>query len=240
MRLVIKIFIILLAIFLGFLANLFLYGFLILPVFVKTSSETKVPNLIGLTIEEAEAVLKRAKLKLADNIIYEENNFPEGKIFKQIPEPNTRIKTGRQVKIMVSLGPKFIKVPEIYETDLEKTIELLEQYGLKPKIETIFSQELEGKIIGIEPPPNTRIRKGSTVKIFWATKEASVFPMPNLYGLPLTNIQKVLARYSLYIKEIRETESKEKKGTIIFQYPEEGTLVKKGDSIIIIVSKGSD
>uniref|UniRef100_A0A7V3ZUH5 PASTA domain-containing protein n=1 Tax=candidate division WOR-3 bacterium TaxID=2052148 RepID=A0A7V3ZUH5_UNCW3 len=240
MRLAIKIFIIIVAIFLGFLVNLFLYGFLILPAFVKTASETKVPNLIGLTVEEAREVLKRAKLKLDEKIIYEENNFPAEKIFKQIPEPNTKIKTGRQVKVMVSLGPKFISVPEIYESDLEKTIELLEQYGLKPKIETIFSPEYESKIINIEPPPNTRIRKGSMIKIFWATKEAPVFPMPNLYGLTLENIQKILEKYSLYIKEIRETESKEKEGIIIFQYPEEGTLVKKGDSVIIIVSKGSD
>ncbi|MEO0089651.1 MAG: PASTA domain-containing protein [candidate division WOR-3 bacterium] len=240
MRLIIKILIIIFAIFLGFIFNLFFYGFLILPIFVKTSWEVRVPNLIGLTPQEAKETLKKNGLKLDEKIIYEESSFPEGRIFKQKPEPNSKIKIGRYVKIIVSSGPKFIRIPEIYETDLEKSIQLLNQYDLKVAVESIYLPEKEGKIIGIEPEPNTKVRKGSLVKIYYATKEARIFPMPNLYGLEINSVQKILENYSLYIKEIRETESNEKIGTIVFQYPEEGTLVKPGDSIIIIISKGKE
>ncbi|MDW8113511.1 MAG: PASTA domain-containing protein [candidate division WOR-3 bacterium] len=240
MRLAIKILVILFAIFLGFIFNLFLYGFLIIPLFVKTSLEVRVPNLIGLTIEEAEELLRKNNLKLDKKIIYEESDFPKGKIFKQKPEPNERIKNGRYVKVVVSSGPKFIKIPEIYETDLEKSIQLLTQYDLKVKVESIYSSEKEEKIIGIEPPPNTKVRKGSLIKIYFATKEANTFPMPNLYGLDINRVREILKEYSLYLKEIRETVSSEKIGTVIFQYPEEGTLVKLGDSVIIIISKGKE
>lgn len=240
MRLVIKILIIIFAIFLGIIFNLFLYGFLILPIFVKTSSEVMVPNLIGLSVEEAKEKLEKVNLKLDRNIIYEESDFPEGKILKQKPEPNSKVKSGRYVKIVLSAGPKFIKIPEIYESDLEKSIQLLNQYDLKVKVESIYTPEKDGRIIGVEPPPNTRIRKGSLIKIYFATKEAKIFPMPNLAGLKMESVKEIIENYSLYIKEIRETVSDEEIGTVIFQYPEEGTLVKAGDSVIIIISKGKE
>ncbi|MEO0097467.1 MAG: PASTA domain-containing protein [candidate division WOR-3 bacterium] len=240
MRLIINILIVVTTIFLGFLVNLFFYGFLIIPIFVKTSWEVKVPNLIGLTPKEAKELLKKVNLKLDEKIIYEESDFSEGKIFKQKPEPNSKIKRGQYVKIIVSSGPKFIRVPEIYETDLEKSIQLLIQYDLKVEVESIFSSEKDGKIIGIEPASNTKVRKGSIIKIYFATKEAKTFPIPNLYGLEINQAKKLLEEYSLYIKEIRETESNEKIGTVIFQYPEEGTLVKPADSVIIIISKGKE
>ncbi len=240
MRLLIKILIVPLMIFFGFILNLFLYGFLILPIFVKTSWEVRVPNLIGLTPKEAKELLKKVNLKLDEKIIYEERNFPEGRIFKQKPEPNSKIKRGQYVKIIVSSGPKFIKIPEIYETDLEKTIQLLTQYDLKVKVESIYNSQQEEKIIKVDPPPNTKVRQGSTVKIYFATKETKIFPMPNLYSLVINEARKILEEYSLYIKEIRETKSNEKRGVVIFQYPEEGTLVKPGDSVIIIISKGNE
>lgn len=227
-------------IFLGFVLNLFFYGFLILPIFVKTSREVNVPNLIGLTPKEAKELLKKVNLKLDDKIIYEERDFPDGRIFKQKPEPNSKIKSGQYVKIIVSSGPKFIKIPEIYETDLEKSIQLLTQYDLNVKVESIYDLKEEGKIIKVEPMPNTKVRQGSTVKIYFATKKAKIFPMPNLYSLVINEAKKILEEYSLYIKEIRETESNEKRGIVIFQYPEEGTLVKAGDSVIIIISKGKE
>lgn len=66
-----------------------------------------MPNLVGLTKEEAQAALDKMELKLAKDGIIEEASFvqPKGKVIKQFPfEPNDQVKKGEEVKLYISSG----------------------------------------------------------------------------------------------------------------------------------------
>ncbi|MEW6424966.1 MAG: protein kinase [Bacillota bacterium] len=68
--------------------------------------ESRVPDLAGLTIEQARTRLSEAKLKLDESIVWTENGqYFSGQIVSQEPAANTPVQEGTAVKVVVSKGP---------------------------------------------------------------------------------------------------------------------------------------
>lgn len=78
-------------------------------VFVSKGSrpaESRVPELIGLTIEQARDKLKESKLKLDENIEWAESTqYLSGQVVSQQPAPNAPVQENTAVKVVVSKGP---------------------------------------------------------------------------------------------------------------------------------------
>ncbi len=74
----------------------------------------KVPNVIGLTEEQAISALQNMKFEVNKTMEYS-NTVPIGHIVKQTPEPGKMAKEKTIVTIIVSLGPPEEEPPEIEE-----------------------------------------------------------------------------------------------------------------------------
>ncbi|CAM2815513.1 Stk1 family PASTA domain-containing Ser/Thr kinase [Paenibacillus sediminis] len=73
----------------------------------KGQESVNMPNLVGMSKEEAEAKIKELGLVLADDGIKEEPSFTQeaGKVVKQWPyEPNTAVTPGSEVTLFISSG----------------------------------------------------------------------------------------------------------------------------------------
>lgn len=69
-------------------------------------AEFQVPELTGLTIEQARFKLSEKKLKLDENIVWAESTqYLSGQIISQEPAANTQVQEDKAVKIVVSKGP---------------------------------------------------------------------------------------------------------------------------------------
>lgn len=63
---------------------------------------TQVPNLVGMTREEAEKSARAAGLRY--DFFLEPNEMEQGKVFKQDPKPNEKVESGTKVMFWVSKG----------------------------------------------------------------------------------------------------------------------------------------
>ena len=73
--------------------------------------EVPVPNVLGKNYEDAKAVLIKSRLTVSST--RENNNdYPEGQVFKQSVDEGHSVKVGTEILIYVSNGPEKIPEPE--------------------------------------------------------------------------------------------------------------------------------
>lgn len=130
-----------------------------------------VPNMRGLTYNQASAALAAAGLnvELSDSI-YDEHTQP-GTVLDQSPRPNTKVKPNRVVYLTVNaFSPKMVSVPNLADMSLRQARSMLEGIGIKHIKEYYVPSEyrdlvLGAKFNGISLQPGARIPASATVTI---------------------------------------------------------------------------
>lgn len=132
-----------------------------------------VPNLIGLSPQDAIYQIQKAKLVL-DTVISEfSNDFPEGVIMGQQLTVSDTVQMGTKMYIVVSSGPhptEFI-VPDLVGKDLNQAVTLIKKSGLRVgKISKIPDDDLlPNTVIRQEPGSGEVVEKESEVTIYIST-----------------------------------------------------------------------
>ena len=113
--------------------------------------EVAMPNVVGLSKEEAQKEIENVKLKF--EIEKEEYNkdVPEGFIISQDPtymEKFNKVKQGSTVKVVVSKGEEKTTVPKVVGMEKDKAVKALEDAKLKVEIVEESSKKVqEGYVI---------------------------------------------------------------------------------------------
>ncbi|WP_071162422.1 Stk1 family PASTA domain-containing Ser/Thr kinase, partial [[Clostridium] dakarense] len=92
-------------------------------VYSKGSKNAEVPNVVGITLGEAENILKENKLELG-NISYEySDTFKEGIVLRQSPKSGAgTIEEGDKIDVVVSRGPEAVKPETPKEEDNKENV----------------------------------------------------------------------------------------------------------------------
>src|SRR5262245_26836802 len=93
-------------------AGLILFNSLIMPTFVHRGDETKVPDVVGKTQAEAQAMLLKAGLTPGETR-QRNDRRPVGTVIRQQPQAGNSVKEGRPVILTVSLGEPGREVPAL-------------------------------------------------------------------------------------------------------------------------------
>lgn len=195
----------------------------------KGPSRVAVPELIGKTQPEAEALLKEAGLGLG--AVREE--FSEttelGKIISQDPAEGEKVDRGRTVDITLSGGKESVRVPNVEGLDEARAKESLADAGLVAEIiERCQTDEKDGKVLQQEPRPRTEVAKGSTVKL--TVNRAPV--VPSVIGQTEASATKDLQDAGFTVEVIRVPGNSDR---VKDQSPESGKSQCKGDTVTITV-----
>jgi serine/threonine-protein kinase len=105
----------------------------VISVTVSLGMETvPVPNLYGMTVEEAMKALEAVGLGLDSNIEYQTSSQPVGTVIGQSVNPEETVMTGDLVRITVCKEPvtETIRMPELLGKDIHDAIELLENVNI--------------------------------------------------------------------------------------------------------------
>ncbi len=205
--------------------------------------EAKVPDLVGERLSEADKKLRDLKLELKmDEQVYSEN-FPAGYIMSQDPQAGSRVKEGREIRVIVSLGVKLEEVPKL-EGNLTRQAEIaLHRSKLKVggKAYVHHSSIPRGRVIALDPPTGTEVPRETTVNMLISLgPKPRTFPLANFRGAPLALAEEALLKVGLTLGEMTERNSVlVPEGLIIEQKPEFGEFVSEGQEISFVVSKGS-
>jgi eukaryotic-like serine/threonine-protein kinase len=129
-----------------------------------------VPNVIGRDEADASAILANAGFRV--NRIRESHpSAARGVVFDQDPPPTqedgtqTQAPAGSVVDIFVSEGPEEFPMPDVRGETEEDATDELQDLGLRVRVVRQFDPGNEGRVVGQEPSPGTRVRRGQTVEI---------------------------------------------------------------------------
>lgn len=202
--------------------------------------EYLVPDLTNMTIEEAEATLKEADLRLNENIEYEvSGDIEEGKIIRQAPGVNQYVKKNRKITITVSSGltdGQLVIVPDVENYTYEDAKKRLEEAGLVCKKEEEFSDTIELNYVIRQSPKNgSKVSSGFEVTVYVSVEgKASV---PKLTGYTEDQARALLEQAGLSLGTVQLKESELPEGSIIEQNPLAGAEVEKGSKVDVFLSK---
>jgi eukaryotic-like serine/threonine-protein kinase len=149
----------------------------------------EVPEIIGLTEEEARIALEELDLLLGFRAEESSDEFEAGRIIRQNPEPGAMIEQGEDVDYTVSTGGEQVQVPPVVCLTFDGAADLLDQFDLQ--IEIVDDPQLNencpdpDRVALQDPPPGARVDQGSVVRVFPALPPPSpTEPSPSPTGTP--------------------------------------------------------
>jgi beta-lactam-binding protein with PASTA domain len=183
-----------------------------LDLYTKHGETITIPPLIGLTVEQAEEILKNKNLRyvINDSSTYELGKMPYT-ILDQDPQPNSKAKEDRAIYISVnSKYPPKVTLPNLLDTDLKLVLEHLEKLKLIPG-ELIYEPDpefnsrdivLELRKPGIDTGMTigTVVYQGDTVNLVVSDGEGDGMTIvPDLVGMALGDARMILQDFYLNV-----------------------------------------
>jgi len=192
-----------------------------------------VPDVKGKPLAQAEAALVEAKL--AVGVITEDWDpaVPDGSVASTDPPVGEELKPGSLVNIVVSKGPKPVKLPNLAGVALAEAQAQLEAAGLVVTTTEEFSTEYaEGQVVSSTPPKGERVPVGSTVELV-VSKGPPPVEVPYLIDMPKDDAVYLLQSLGLNV-EINEPPFTPL-DRVISQDPAAGTMIPAGSTVTITI-----
>ena len=216
------------------------FGGTMLVLNLTNPKEVEMPNIVGLTKDEAQQRIEGAKLKF--EVASEEYNkdVEENHVISQDPtyvEGYNKVKEGSTVKVVLSKGTEKTKVPKVAGMSKDDAISAIENAKLKAEIVEETSKKVqEGYVISQETDANTEVDAGETVKIHVSTgvEKATV---PGVVGKSQDEAKKALQDLGFVVTVTTAEDSSKDNGIVLKQSLDEGKSVEKGSAITITVNK---
>lgn len=211
----------------SFIAN-FMFG--------SNRAVVKVPNVLKMTVVEAQNLLEAQKFIVDLEEGFGENVQP-GTVMKQTPAPGEERKEGSKVLLVVSKGAELKSVPEVRTMTLEKAKRLIEYAGFEvgEVSRKYVRTEIIGTVLSQQPKGASKLPKGSKINLVINEGDK---PVPNLVGKKVKEAEKLLKAAGLRLGEVRYVEDRPAKDTIISTTPMAGQKIVEFEKVDLTVSDG--
>lgn len=142
----------------------------------KNSDVIAMPNLINMSLEDANKTINKLDLKLTINERHDVD-VERNHVVSQSPSQGTELKKGDLVTIVISLGPEELSVPNLMGYTLNDAKKILEKDGLKLGTTSYDYSEVykEGTVINQNPVVGVgSIKKGDSVNVVLSKGQKTV------------------------------------------------------------------
>jgi beta-lactam-binding protein with PASTA domain len=197
------------------------------------SEHIEVPDLTGMTREEAEYAITDAGFK-PGTTSEKSSNSPQGMVIDQIPSACSLAIPGDAIDITIS---KIInvEVPNIVGLDIDSGEQVLINSQLEVgEITEQSSKSTSGTILNQSIEAGTIALVGTPVDIVIAARET--VEVPGLIGKKLDMAKYLIRSAKLVPGNIVKQVSTEKADTVLEQDPPAGTAVLEGESVDLVIS----
>jgi serine/threonine-protein kinase len=207
----------------------------------------QVPDLRGVSLEEAKQLAKTSGLKV---VVTDYGFFPsvkKGYVVTQTPFPKTNVKKDRIISLQVSNGPAMVTVPNLVGMEFGKASEAVTKLNLffeeigensdwkdpNPKDDINFDV---GYIVKQTPPPGTEIIVGSGIKV--TVYKPGLQIVPNLIDITMDDAKSMITSSGYVVGTIIFKESRSHaRGVVTVQEPIPGSPASPGSLINLIVNE---
>ncbi len=205
------------------------------------SDEITVPNFVGKTFEEAQALAEENGLEVAKGEDVYSPDQEEGLITSQTPTADSVVSEGKLITVYVSKGKKDGVVPKIVGMDYKEAETYLATFGFDLGIVKTEENTLpENVIISQSIEEGTTASKGTKIDVTVSDgKGKEKVKMPNLIGKTPDEASGILDSLGLNIGDVTYEETSDSAQNLIFwqEYPE-GTELEVDTPVSYKVSKG--
>lgn len=161
-----------------------------LSIFTRHGQSKPVPDLYGLSIEEAKKTVNGNKMRFEVIDSVYTNVVPRGHVLEQNPPAGAEVKKNRRIMVIINaFKPEMVEMPDLLELSKRQAIALIESSGLelgklnyKPDltIDYVLEQLHNGKAV----EPGDSIQKGSLIDLVLGKGLSNrKTPVPDLVGL---------------------------------------------------------
>ena len=127
---------------------------------------TTVPDIAGLTEEDALAALREEGLVPGERTREFSAEVEEGRVISSNPAAGSEVPSGSQVAYVISAGEELVTVRPVVNRSEEDAIFRLEDQGLEVEIEREHSDVVtQGFVISQDPEPGAQVPTGTVVTI---------------------------------------------------------------------------
>ena len=129
------------------------------------SDQVDVPDLSGMTQDQARSTLKSVGLELG-NVTSVDSEKEKDRIVAQDPATGTKVKKGSTVGVSVSNGKAAqVEIPTVVGMGRDDAEAQLKALGLTVTVEEVAGNQPAGQVLSVEPGEGSKVDKNSTVKL---------------------------------------------------------------------------
>jgi serine/threonine-protein kinase len=159
----------------------------------------------------------------------------------QEPQPGSEIKKGRDVKIIISKGPKTVSMPNLIALSMQQANIILEENDMcQGKLARTYNGKIEKDgIIAQVPAAGAVVARGACIDLL-VSKGArpGAFKMPDLAGLTLADALQSIEKINLTIGQLKSAYQKSKpRNIIVEQEPVSGQRVIIGSPVSLLINR---
>lgn len=223
---------------------LFVFVIIWLKRYTMHGNEVTIPQVTGMSQEEAEIVLRGNGLYLVVVDSTYSDKAPLGTVVEQTPPALSHAKPDRPVYVVMNARTKqLIPLPELHDVSYRQAEATLRSIGLKvsnvqyePSLypDNVLDVRAEGRSLN----EGTRLPEGSGVTLVIGRRQGtSNVEVPNLLGMTLAQARTTLLKIGLtigaYEYDVEPTPQNLEKYIIYHQSPTEGATLQEGSLVNI-------
>jgi eukaryotic-like serine/threonine-protein kinase len=216
-------------------------AYLTLTMIIKSDDLVVVPDLEGKDIVYALELLTDLELNTKIEGSEYSSEMPKNNVIFQEPEPGSEIKKGRDIKIIISKGPKSILMPNLENLSLQQARIILEENSLcQGQISGTYSNRMKkDSVIAQVPSPGTMITRNECVNLLMSIgTRPQEYKMPDLKGRFLDSAIPLIENNNLILGKIKSVFYQDKTlNTIVAQEPLSGYFVTEGGAVDLVINR---
>lgn len=202
-----------------------------------------IPNLVGLSVQEATNVLKQAGLRLVVNNFIASPDIPANQILVQTPTAGLGARPNAVVTVDVSGGTNTVRIPDVLGDEQTAATKLLSAAPLNLLVTVVLetNEAIEaGRVVRSEPLGDTAVAPGSAITLYVSSGKATV-TVPSVIGQTAAAASTQLTALGLTVTLVEQDVAAEDPsvGTVITQNVAAGTNVQPGSALTLTVARAA-
>ncbi|WP_308221903.1 Stk1 family PASTA domain-containing Ser/Thr kinase [Curtobacterium sp. VKM Ac-2922] len=163
------------------------------------SSSVSVPNVVGATYDSASKALEQKDL-VPVRVDENSDDVDKGSVIRTEPGSGTNVARKQNIRLVVSLGPEQVAVPDVANQTQDAAQSALKAAGFEVgAINTDYSPSVpEGTVLSTDPAASTSLTKGTVVNL---TVSNGMVQLPDVSQQPIATANSTLANLGLTVKQ---------------------------------------
>lgn len=216
-------------------------AYLTLTLIIKSEDTVIVPELEGKDVVYALEILTELELNTKVKGSEYTGDIPKNHVVFQEPPPGAEIKKGRDVRIILSKGPKTFAMPHLLGLSIQQAEIILEENDMcRGELSRTHDFKIEKDAVMAQVPASGMVvsRKACADLLVSMGPRPKAFKMPNMAGLTLEDALQTIEDLNLVIGELKSAYRDHKpRNTIVEQEPVSGQRIVVGSAVRLLINR---